>query len=493
QMQRQQQQPSLQHSQHHPRSSRRRRTSSSYAMNVDVPSVQHNTAHEATAAAATQNDYFSYATTTAQAIDRWSFNHANIMSNLSQLPPDLLPSLLPQLGQQLQHSALLAAPGISALVAAATAQQVQQAQQTMHPKAMQAEHTFAVPAVPIHRQQQPAGMAAQYEYPGSVAAMQAQQQSMINAQFTGAAQQMQPAAVQANGHMAGAYPPGVQYATAMQPLMVPPPSPTVLSYYTADPSHWISLLGQHTYQPQAYHYDHQQLSSLGHGGVTHMQAVDPSYSLQQQQQHASNGSGLLLTQQYAPPALAPQAHIDQAIHQSSIVAAQMAAASQYASGAHVLQPGMAAASAGVGMQFNSQSATAGGFSGFAPQPPQVDAFAQPARRASSFTNLALLQNQQQHNQGQTAFLRPDLCTQYQAQAQPQQLQSGFGSSGGNALHPASAGVNGRFPQQHAATTLGQHPASTLGQHPAYLHGGYQAAAGEPLELFGAAIKPAADL
>ncbi|KAJ1837754.1 hypothetical protein LPJ73_007294, partial [Coemansia sp. RSA 2703] len=30
-------------------------------------------------------------------------------------------------------------------------------------------------------------------------------------------------------------------------------------------------------------------------------------------------------------------------------------------------------------------------------------------------------------------------------------------------------------------------------HPAYLHGGYQAAAGEPLELFGAAIKPAADL
>ncbi|KAJ2755587.1 hypothetical protein IWQ56_006400, partial [Coemansia nantahalensis] len=62
-------------------------------------------------------DYYSYATTTAQMVDPWAFNHASLLANLSQLPPDLLPSLLPQLSQ----GGHISAQGMSALAAAAAA------------------------------------------------------------------------------------------------------------------------------------------------------------------------------------------------------------------------------------------------------------------------------------------------------------------------------------------------------------------------------------
>ncbi|KAJ1724611.1 hypothetical protein LPJ53_001147 [Coemansia erecta] len=498
-------------------------------MNVDAPAGQPNTAqYSAVASANTPHDYFSYATTTAQMIDRWAFNHANILSNLSQLPPDLLPSLIPQISQQLQQqqqqlqkNPLMTTPGMSALAVAAAAaaaatagsqvglsqQQQQQHHHHHQPQPMQVDHTFAVPAVPIHRQQasslQPGAMPTQYEYSGAMASMQQQQQqqqhSMINAQFPG----MQPQHVV---QPQGGFSHNVQYAaSSLQPLMVPPPSPTVLSYYTADPTYWISLLGQHAYQPQAYHYDYQQ-----------------------QQQISSLGL-LLLTQQYAPPpplASQTQPHIDQAIHQSNIVAAQMvaaaaaaAAASQYAPGAHTLQPAIMPSSAGVSMQYGSQSGAVNGYAGFPSQqqqqqPQQTDAFGQPARRSSSFTNLALLQNQQQQqlhqSQAAAAFLRPDLGTQYQqpqsaSSTTYQQAQPMFGSSSSNGvMHPSSAGVNGRFShhqqqqqvlgasRSHGLLSAAGGSSSGLGQHAAYSHQGFQQPQ-EPLKLFGAGIKPSADL
>ncbi|KAJ2782854.1 hypothetical protein GGI15_002781 [Coemansia interrupta] len=181
-------------------------------MNVDGPTGQPSTVQYSAAAAAaaagasvnTPHDYFSYSTTTAQMIDRWEFNHSNILSNLSQLPPDLLPSLIPQISQQLQQqNPMMATPSMSALAAAAAAaaaatagSQVGLSQQQHHhqPQPMQVDHTFAVPAVPIHRQQpsslQPGAMAAQYDYPGAMASIQQQpqqqqQHSLVNAQFPG--------------------------------------------------------------------------------------------------------------------------------------------------------------------------------------------------------------------------------------------------------------------------------------------------------------------
>ncbi|KAJ2771597.1 hypothetical protein GGI18_005013, partial [Coemansia linderi] len=76
---------------------RRDRRSSDYAMNVDATGVADLSMYaqpsQQQPLVPMQSDYHSYATTTAQMIDPWSFNHANLLSHLSQLPPDLLPSL----------------------------------------------------------------------------------------------------------------------------------------------------------------------------------------------------------------------------------------------------------------------------------------------------------------------------------------------------------------------------------------------------------------
>ncbi|KAJ2550183.1 hypothetical protein IWW35_003416, partial [Coemansia sp. RSA 1878] len=81
---------------------RRRRKSSTYAMNIDPPneyqSAYDNNGQQSISTYQSQvsgrsNDYYAYATTTAQMVDPWAFNHANLLANLSQLPPDLLPSL----------------------------------------------------------------------------------------------------------------------------------------------------------------------------------------------------------------------------------------------------------------------------------------------------------------------------------------------------------------------------------------------------------------
>ncbi|KAJ1936844.1 hypothetical protein GGF37_005445, partial [Kickxella alabastrina] len=108
---------------------RRRRRSSGYAMNVDTPTTQPNYAYHHQQqqqhpqyGLPSPNDYISYATTTAHMVDPWSMNHATLLANLSRLPPELLPSLLPQINQLQQHqqhqNQQIAGPNISALAAA---------------------------------------------------------------------------------------------------------------------------------------------------------------------------------------------------------------------------------------------------------------------------------------------------------------------------------------------------------------------------------------
>ncbi|KAJ1842932.1 hypothetical protein LPJ57_009889, partial [Coemansia sp. RSA 486] len=288
------------------------------------------------------------------------------------------------------------------------------------------------------------GDQAQFEYSDAIASGRQQPHQIANSQFATMQQQqqqqiqlpqpplLQPAAAQANVQPQSGYSQNLFYATSsLQPLMVPPPSPTVLSYYTADPTYWISLLGQHAYQPQAYHYEypvaahqhphqhqhqlphqfnstaHQQLSTLGYG-VTNMQSADPLYSTQQQQQQQQ--------QQLQGASLPP---IDQSMHQSNIVAAQMVAAAaaaavasgQYPASGHPLQAGVPN-SAGVGLPYNAQGSIVGNFGGFASQKQQSDAYGQPSRRSSSFTNLSLLQQQSSPNSS-ISFMQPGINAQFQ--------------------------------------------------------------------------------
>ncbi|KAJ2028055.1 hypothetical protein H4S03_007992 [Coemansia sp. S3946] len=392
-----------------------------------------------------QPDYHSYSTTTAQMIDPWSFNHAHLLSHLSQLPPDLFPSLVPQMNQMQYHAnSRMTAQNMSnaaamAAVAAAAAASVSMAGIGRQP--LSNEHTFAMPAIPLHRQ--PSGTKVgggpatflprpddqqspqhHFTYQREPApATQFQPQRL--AQFPQLPrQQQQPSQSQQQS----AYAQNLYYNTppSLQPLMQPPPSPTILSYYTADPTQWMSLLGQNAYQPQAYHYDYP---------------VPPhqlpfNFPMQQQQQQRrfpaasamAGGSGgapaMLLTQQYAPPGplqipmtpvtLPP---IDQALHQSNmaaVVAAQMVAAAASATGQY---PQAVANGSGSGMafpampqqqqqlqslQFESQNAAVGA-SAYVPtvglpQQQQLEGYYQPVRRSSSVTKLALLQQQQQQQQ-----------------------------------------------------------------------------------------------
>ncbi|KAJ2726261.1 hypothetical protein GGI07_000738 [Coemansia sp. Benny D115] len=353
---------------------RRRRKSSAYAMHVDAPSSQqqqpyHHPSQQqqqhqqqqlnsAQPLPAAQSDYFSYATTTAHMIDPWAFNHATLLANLSQLPPDLLPSLLPQISQIQQQqpssimtttnmSALAAAAAVAAAAAAAGAPlgSVNQQQQPM-----QVDHSFAVPAIPnIHQQQQQQQQHSHSQLPNTAQFPALQQQHP--------SQPLQTASAQPQG----GYSQNIYYgaASSLQPLMVPPPSPTVLSYYTADPNHWMSLLGQNAYQPQAYHYDYP--TSLP-------SALGPAASLHY---NSSNGAN-------NPSAAA-------------------SAFTQLPSGHHHHIPPH--------QHQQQQQITQ-----------SVDTLYQPARRSSSFTNLALLQQQQQQPQGQSSFVQPDLNSQYAPQA-----------------------------------------------------------------------------
>ncbi|KAJ1941301.1 hypothetical protein FBU59_003538, partial [Linderina macrospora] len=328
--------------------SRRRRRSSTYAMHVDSPydyqqprsavqtsftipppPQQQQQQHQHQQQQQQQftpayNDYYTYATTTAQMVDPWAFNHANLLANLSQLPPDLLPSLMPQLSnqnqQQQQPPRIASAQSMSALAAAAAAAVAaasgdpiqQQQQQTMH-----VDHTFAVPAVPAHRQfgskngilpsisslQQSTARQCQG---GAILHQDSQQQQHMpyrDPMSTAYQQQPNPNLSQfpQPQQPAPSYAPPPQdlnsnnyygqqnlyySAPMLQPLMLPPPSPTILSYYTADPTQWMSLLGQNAYQPQAYHYDyplpaHQvpfnfPVPATPTYGVTPMQKNDPS-------------------------------------------------------------------------------------------------------------------------------------------------------------------------------------------------------------------------
>ncbi|KAJ1670143.1 hypothetical protein GGF38_001726, partial [Coemansia sp. RSA 25] len=145
---------------------RRDRRSSDYAMNVDSTAAIDMSIYAQPLQQLQQQmqpDYNSYSTTTAQAVDPWSFNHANLLANLSQLPPDLLPSLLPQMQMnQMQYHAdsrvtaqnMPNAAAAAALVAAAAAA-VAGATAPMTAigrQPLQSEHAFAMPAPPLRRQ-----------------------------------------------------------------------------------------------------------------------------------------------------------------------------------------------------------------------------------------------------------------------------------------------------------------------------------------------------
>ncbi|KAJ2859694.1 hypothetical protein GGH94_005967, partial [Coemansia aciculifera] len=494
---------------------RRDRRSSDYAMNVDSLAVGDMSMYaqpQQQPLVPMQPDYHSYSTTTAQMIDPWSFNHANLLSHLSQLPPDLLPSLLPQMNQMQYHAnsrmtaqnmpnAAMAAVAAAAAAAAASASMAGIGRQPL-PN----EHNFAMPAIPLHRQpgstkvggpatllprpddqQRPQPHFAYQREPAP--ATQFQPQHL--AQFPQLSRQQQPSQPQQQN----AYAQNLYYNTppSLQPLMLPPPSPTILSYYTADPTQWMSLLGQNAYQPQAYHYDYP---------------VPPhqlpfNFPMQQQQQQRrfpaasamAGGSGgapaMLLTQQYAPPGplqtpitpvtLPP---IDQALHQSNmaaVVAAQMVAAAASATG----QYPQSVASGGSGMafpampqqqlqslQFESQNGAVGAYVPTLglPQQQQLEGYYQPVRRSSSVTNLARLQQQlQQQQQQQLLLQQPALRAGFGAQAFLSGSATGLPNQAAASIL-SGANIMPSFQQQQQQATLlsgGQH---MLGATPGYYTG-----------------------
>ncbi|KAJ2064668.1 hypothetical protein GGI17_000810 [Coemansia sp. S146] len=471
---------------------RRDRRSSDYAMNVDSLAVGDMSMYaqpQQQPLVPMQADYHSYSTTTAQMIDPWSFNHANLLSHLSQLPPDLLPSLLPQMNQMQYHAnsrmtaqnmpnAAMAAVAAAAAAAAASASMAGIGRQPLP-----SEHTFAMPAIPLHRQpgstkvggpatllprpddqQRPQLHFAYQREPAP--ATQFQPQHL--AQFPQLSRQQQPSQPQQQN----AYAQNLYYNTppSLQPLMLPPPSPTILSYYTADPTQWMSLLGQNAYQPQAYHYDYP---------------VPPhqlpfSFPMQQQRRFPAasamaGGSGgapaMLLTQQYAPPGplqtpitpvtLPP---IDQALHQSNmaaVVAAQMVAAAAAASATGQYPQSVASGGSGMAfpampqqqqqlqpLQFESQNGAVGAYVPTLglPQQQQLEGYYQPVRRSSSVANLALLHQQQ-----------------LQQQQQQQQQQQVALLSGGQQMLGATpgyyTGTGGYVPSQPVFNSVGARPSA----------------------------------
>ncbi|KAJ1751087.1 hypothetical protein LPJ79_002364 [Coemansia sp. RSA 1821] len=447
---------------------RRRRKSSTYAMNIDPPNAEYQSENTQQHPLSTfqpanlnqQNgssrsyDGYTYATTTAQMVDPWAFNHAQILANLSQLPPDLLPSLLPHIQQQQQQlgnsnlggQSMTALAAAAAVAAAATAVSVGnpthpvQQQQQMH-----ADHNFAVPAIPQHRQQAANNVVLPPISNFSQAARHSGISSLAGDQHyeyvdpSNSARQPQPMPqipqqqqqyMGQNGYSGNMY-----YGNSLQPLMLPPPSPTILSYYTADPTQLMSLLGQNAYQPQAYHYDYplpphqlpfngsnQQPSSAF--GLGPMQNSDPSLAAAAAVAAAAaaaaqggagtnsgNGPGMLLTQQYAPHQQASVSlpPLGQAINQNNLAAA---AAAQIVA---------AAAASG---QYTQPAANVGGSGMVFPNAAQQQQQQQQqhslsnlyhsTRRSSSFTNLALLQQQQQpfvqHDYQSQVFPKPQTAT-----------------------------------------------------------------------------------
>ncbi|KAJ2007948.1 hypothetical protein GGI04_001320 [Coemansia thaxteri] len=380
---------------------RRDRRSSDYTMNIDSTTAGDMSVYGQQQAAQVgqipPTDYQSYSTTTAQLVDPWSFNHANLISNLSQLPADLLPSLIPQVPMnQMQYlgNSHMTAQNISAALAAAS--------MTAARQAVPGEHGFAMPALPVHRQQQ-------HFYGVQRESLQFQSQPI--SQFPTLPRQTIPQ--QQPVQQQGMY---YNSGSTLQPLMVPPPSPTILSYYTGDAARWMSLLGQHAYQPQAYHYDYP---------------VPPhqlpfNFPVPQQQCHypasgigvagASVGSGgvglpsqpMLLTQQYAPPPQPPPPMAMQTVNATVTLP----------SIEHALQQGNMAAA--VAAQIAAVAAATGQYPQAAQAPPsgmafpisrQLDGYGQQATlqlaapAAGSGNNVAMLQQQQQQlaSYGMTDF------------------------------------------------------------------------------------------
>ncbi|KAJ1956196.1 hypothetical protein GGI12_005369, partial [Dipsacomyces acuminosporus] len=288
-----------------------------------------------------------------------------------------------------------------------------------------------------------------------------------------------------------AYSQSLYYAqSSFQPLMVPPPSPTILSYYTTDPTQWMSLLGQNAYQPQAYHYDyplppHQlpfnfpvQQPQLGAAAY---QSSDPSVAAAAAaaavaaaaaQGNNGAGSSMLLTQQFAPPQsmIQPPPHtpispvalppIDQTLHQGNMAAAAAAAAAAQMTAVAVAtgqypppsagivgpqsvqqqqqpeqqQPGSAFHMPRQQVQFGSQDPALMAASALPQQP--ADSYYLPARRSSSFTNLSLLQQQQQQQQ-QPSYMK----SSYSSQLSQKPLVTGIPGQQADAHSSAFAGFN----------------------------------------------------
>ncbi|KAJ1986851.1 hypothetical protein GGI25_004670 [Coemansia spiralis] len=406
----------------------------SYVMDIDTPTPEHQQSStvqpsydhmqqsyqqigsfQNTQYAPMQSDYYSYGMTTVQMVDPWAFNHASLLANLSQLPPDLLPSFMPHINNQQQQPQQNGTQNMTALAAAAAV------------AAAAAAASGSVPGASIPNQQL---IQNQHGVNGMVNANSDINNNVVlpsisTLPHTGMQQpnqqQQQQQQQQQYVHQQNPYGYSVYYgSSALQPLMVPPPSPTILSYYKNDPNRWMSLLGQQAYQPQAYHYDyplppHQISFNFQPSQQQQLQQPSSVYGTGAQQgSDAMNGSAMLLTQQFVPPqqnqlASVSLPSIDQALHPNNAAvavaaAAQLAAAAAAASGQYTQQ---AANSSGVAFgtpqaqlpSDNRQGAAAYTASHLSQQ------LLQPTRRSSSFTNLALLQ-QQSHSSTPNSFVNP---------------------------------------------------------------------------------------
>ncbi|KAJ2841047.1 hypothetical protein GGI22_008076, partial [Coemansia erecta] len=134
----------------------RTRRKSSVTMNVDTPPSKERqqqtyqdlgTFQNSQQYPQVQGDYYPYATTTVQMVDPWAFNHANLLANLSQLPPELLPSIMQQANQHNSTHNMSALAAAAAAAAVAANQQIPQPQ--MH-VADNSNHSFAVPGSVMH-------------------------------------------------------------------------------------------------------------------------------------------------------------------------------------------------------------------------------------------------------------------------------------------------------------------------------------------------------
>ncbi|KAJ1922189.1 hypothetical protein H4219_000051 [Mycoemilia scoparia] len=339
--------------------------------------------------AAASNDYPNYITTIAYIENQpLAMSPEDLLKGLSKLSGTLFPSMLSQQQQQTQLPPL------------------QSSQNAMfgHPPLQGQAGYYDANQVP--------DMVSQFHYgapqPNSLQSIDGQgvlgSMGPRNSHNIGGGQPAQNAHMNAYPYQPFMFSPQRQHSSNAHPLMLPPPSPTILSYYSANPNNWLSLASRHMYQPQAYHNEYPSAGSSQYQGHNLPYSLQRPYPSQNQgalqykrfeEQPSANGTQMLLTQPYQVPGLgagtlfssgkgmplqAPTGLDNQGRADQNIADGQMTAAAA----------ALAVAAAGTNMPHQTQS----GYPGMGQQGGH-DPANDPLRRSLSMSNLMLLQQQQE--------------------------------------------------------------------------------------------------